>query len=414
MENKQPELRNSATDISRFSQQQQKTSSNTSQKAPTQTVDVLYIITKLELGGAQKVCISLFKDLKERDARTFLISGIEGELVCEVFTQQGVSLFPSFTREISFSSALQEIRNFFTLVKAIRKIKKEHPKLIVHTHSTKAGIVGRWAAFFAGAKTRIHTVHGFAFHNNQPFWIWTPIYLAELITSFITTHFVCVSTADIRTGTRLFPRFAKKHSLIRAAVAWEQFHIPAHQAISFPQSGPFIFGTIACFKPQKNLFDLLEAFAEVYKKNRHTRLEIIGDGALREKIEWWIKQHELTEVITLHGWQHNVVPIMHNWHAFVLSSLWEGLPCAVVEARLLHLPVVCYRAGGIDDVINNGRNGFLVDQGKVYQLAQRMYEISREHWLYNNLQNFPDELKDFQTESMVDQHKRLYEHLTRP
>lgn len=411
MENKQPELHDSATDEPLFSQQQA-TSSNTTQ---AQTVDVLYIITKLELGGAQKVCISLFKDLKEHDAQTFLISGTEGELVRDVFAKQGVSLFPSFTREISVSSTLQEIQNFFTLVKAIRKLKKEHPKLIVHTHSTKAGIVGRWAAFFAGVKTRVHTVHGFAFHNNQPFWVWTPIYLAELITSCITTHFVCVSTADIRTGTRLFPRFAKKHSLIRAAVDWEQFYIPAHHAISFPRTGgPFIFGTIACFKPQKNLFDLLEAFAEVHAKNRRTRLEIIGDGAQRQQIEWWIKQHDLEQAITLHGWQHNVVPFMHNWHAFVLSSLWEGLPCAVVEARLLHLPVVCYRAGGIDDVINNGRNGFLVEQGKVYQLAQRMYELSQEHWLYNNMQNYPDELKDFQTQSMVEQHKRLYDHLTRP
>lgn len=378
------------------------------------TFDVLYIITKLELGGAQKICISLFKELKEYDAQTFLISGTEGELTHEVRTKEGVSLLPSFTRELSFSTIIQEIQNFFTLTSTIRTLRKQHPNIIVHTHSTKAGIIGRWAAFFARVKTRIHTVHGFAFHNHQPFWIWTPIYTAELVTSFITSHFICVSTADIKTGKRLFPWFGKKHSLIRAAVAWETFYIPAHHAISFPRSGPFIFGTIACFKPQKNLFDLLEAFASVHAKNWKTRLEIIGDGAQRSQIECWIKEHGLEQAVILHGWQHDVKPIMYNWHAFVLSSLWEGLPCAIVEARLLHLPVISYRTGGIDDIIFNGKNGFLIEQGKVHQLAQRMSDLSNEHWLYNNLQNFPDELKDFQMHSMVEQHKRLYQQLTRP
>ena len=117
----------------------------------------------------------------------------------------------------------------------MKKLKKQHPHLIVHTHSTKAGIIGRWAAFFAGIKKRIHTIHGYGFHAHQNKILWVSIYLIEFITSLITTHYVCVSSEDVKTGIKLFPHFSGKHSIIRAAVDWDQFFIPAHQVAQFPE-----------------------------------------------------------------------------------------------------------------------------------------------------------------------------------
>ena len=123
---------------------------------------ILYIITKLELGGAQKVCVTLFKHLRIA-LGTHLISGDQGALVQEVAKETDVHLLPSLKREVSFFSLFNEIKNFFKLIQLIKKLKQKHPDLIVHTHSTKAGLIVRWAAFFAGVKTRIHTVYGFAF-----------------------------------------------------------------------------------------------------------------------------------------------------------------------------------------------------------------------------------------------------------
>jgi len=373
---------------------------------------VLYIITKLELGGAQKVCLALKDGLNELGHTSLLISGTKGPLVAQAKQQSHVYLLPSFTREVSFLAPWRELKNFFSLIRQLKKLKKQFPNLLVHTHSTKAGLVGRWAAFFAGIKKRVHTVHGYAFHTNQRFFVWLAIYMTELLTSFITTHFVCVSSKDVKTGIKLFPFFTKKHTIIRAAVDWQQFYQPARQAKSFPQKeAPFIFGTVACFKKQKNLFDLLKAFKSVHKSYPHARLELIGDGHLRPQIKQWIAHNNLQEKIALHGWQEKVAPIMINWHAFVLSSLWEGLPCAVVEARLLKLPVLSYNTGGIRDVIVHGENGFLYDQRDVKSLTAGMLSVMQDKKLFCKLQNFQEDLNDFKTIQMVQQHIELYQKL---
>ena len=213
---------------------------------------VLYIITKLELGGAQKVCLSLFEGLHNNGNNTFLISGNEGPLATHVQNKKNVYLLPHFKREISLTSVTTELKTFFKLIRHIRTLKKKHPDLIVHTHSTKAGLLGRWAAFFAGITTRIHTVHGYHFHDHQPRFVWLISYLLELFTSFITTHYICVSSTDAQEGKKLLPGFSKKYSLIRAAVDWQQFYLPA-RTTQMDTDTMFVVGTVACFKKQKNL-----------------------------------------------------------------------------------------------------------------------------------------------------------------
>lgn len=373
---------------------------------------VLYIITKLELGGAQKVCLALKDGLDAAGHTSLLISGTHGTLTNSVKESSHVYLLDSFTREISILTPWREFKTFFSLVAHIRRLKKKFPNLMVHTHSTKAGLLGRWAAFFARVKHRIHTVHGYGFHNHQNKTVWFCIYFLELITSLITTHFVCVSSQDVKTGIKLFPGFSAKHSIIRAAVNWKQFYQPARKATLFPrEKKTFIFGTVACFKKQKNLFDLLEAFKLIHKKNPATVLEIIGDGTLRPQFEIWITQNNLEQAIVLHGWQEKVAPFMINWHAFVLSSLWEGLPCAVVEARLLKIPVLSYNTGGIHDVIIHGENGFLYPQGNVQALADGMLDVAGDQKLFCKLQDFHEDLSDFNNQQMVTQHIDLYQKL---
>lgn len=364
-------------------------------------IHVLYIITKLELGGAQKVCLSLFNEL-QKDHNVWLLSGTEGTLVNQTKTHKQVILLDALKREVGFS----EITAFIQMIKEIKKLKKKYPDLIVHTHSTKAGYLGRWAALFAGVTERIHTVHGFGFHEHQSWLGYSIAYLLELFTNVITSHYVCVSSKDVETGIRLLPFFYKKYSLIRAAIDEQRF-IPAQLAKT--PSEHFIFGTVACFKKQKNLFDLLHAFHYAYTKNNTLRLEIIGDGSLRSQIEQWIKNHNLTQQIKLHGWQSDVPAIMQRWHAFALSSLWEGLPCAIVEARFLKLPVIAYNVGGMNDIISHGHNGLLYKPLDKQGLAEGMLTLSQDTNLYNTLRNQQDDLKPFTTEQMIKEHTTLYQ-----
>jgi len=375
-------------------------------------IHVVYIITKLELGGAQKICLSLLNGINKSGHHAGLISGAQGALVTTVKKTETVFLLDSLKREIGPKIIFSELKTFFKMIKILRKLKKKYPNLIVHTHSSKAGVVGRWAAFFARVKKRIHTVHGFSFNDYQPKLLWLGAFLIELVTSLITTTFVCVSKKDLQEGIRLLPKFEKKSIIIRAAVDWDAFYLPAKKC-SFEEKKSFIIGSTACFKPQKNILDLLKAFNLLRKKLTQKdvpipKLQIIGDGVERKKIEGYITSHNLTSHIDLLGWQTDVASITKTWDLFTLSSLWEGLPCAVIEARLSKLPVVAYDVGGIFEIIFNDKNGYLIQPGDWQNLSFKLEKIILDPLLHKRMSQFPDSIDDFKKTNMIKNHINLY------
>jgi len=374
---------------------------------------IVYIITKLELGGAQKVCLSLHKGLKANNISSTLISGDEGALVSQVAGDATTILLPSLKREISLNSIIDEIKTFFSVVGILRNLKKQiKTNIIVHTHSTKAGITGRWAAFFAGISTRVHTVHGFAFHKNQHKLVWFLIVACEWITALITTHFVVVSSTDEETGSNLLPRFKKHHTIIRAAAFTQPKTSIARTGKQYSAESPMILGTVSCFKPQKNLTDLLHIFNDAAKKIPHIRLEIIGDGAERQKLESLVQTLGICHQVVFAGWQHNLAPWLERWDAFVLSSLWEGLPCSVVEARLFKLPVIAYNTGGIKDVIQTNMNGVLVPQHHKKTFTTAIIGYYLHPTIYEQQAMCDDDLSDFSEQAMINEHIKLYRFLT--
>ncbi len=374
------------------------------------TTAVVYIITKLELGGAQKVCLALFEGISSDDYQTHLITSSLGELVPRVQDNPRAHLTATMHREVSLWGLVREVKNVLQVIKQLRALKAEYRAVIVHTHSTKAGIVGRWAARCAGITQIVHTVHGFSFHQFQSTLSWLLRYLPELITSWVTTKFIFVSHADARLAARILPMRAHKHVIIRAAVDDRHF-IAATKETPIDKAAPYRIGTISCFKPQKNLIDLLKAFEMAYHQDDRLRLEIIGDGQQRPSLEAFIEHHRLKDVVTLHGWQHDVAPIMKRWHLFALSSLWEGLPCALIEARLLRLPVISYRIGGIGDIIHHGVNGLLYDAQEWKQLAQGIVTLVNDSTLYAQLSHYPDDLHHFTRGDMLKKHRELYQQL---
>lgn len=369
-------------------------------KAPS----ILYIITKLELGGAQKICLSLFKNNK----KNYLFTGAEGILLSKVIKNPRVTVFKHFVREVSFTSFFKELKNFKDLIIKIKTLKKSHPNLIVHTHSTKAGIIGRWAALCAGIKNKVHTVHGFGFHDYQARSSWLLHFTLEWLTALITTRYICVSQKDAQYGSAHLPFFKKNHTLIRAAVD-DTFFIPSIKRDYSTQ--PFIIGTLSCFKPQKNLHDLLNAFLQTHQEYPYIHLMIIGDGYQRLEIETWIVKNNLTSVITLLGWQSDVKKHMLGWNTFALSSLWEGLPCAVIEARLMKLPVVSYDVGGIAEIIHHEKNGLVCPVKNTQMLKNAFIRLIQNKSFYKKLSEHNEDLSAFAQASMLKQHKHLYKSL---
>ena len=375
---------------------------------------IVYIITKLELGGAQKVCLALHKGLKDQGFTSTLISGDEGALVSHVAGDSTAILLPSLKREISFAGIWNEVKAFFELIAVLKNLKKRvKTPIIVHTHSTKAGITGRWAAFFARIPTRVHTVHGFAFHENQSWFIWLCIVACEWITALITSHFVVVSSKDQETGIETLPRFKKNHTIIRAAAFIQQKTEVVRVQREYSEEKPLVIGSVSCFKSQKNLSDLLHIFNDATKKVPHLRLELIGDGVERQKLETLAQKLGIAERVIFAGWQPNVAPWLERWDIFALSSLWEGLPCSVVEARLFKLPVIAYNTGGIKDVIHPEKNGVLIPQHHKKTFTTAIIDYYSHPSRYQAHALFNDDLSDFSQEAMVNQHIKLYLFLTR-
>jgi glycosyltransferase involved in cell wall biosynthesis len=370
------------------------------------------VLTKLELGGAQKVCLSLLEGVNQ-ELSTSLMSGTQGPLVEQANKHKETFLLDSFKREVGIKTLFYELTTFYKMLRRMRKLKKKYQNLVVHTHSTKAGLMGRWAAFFARIKKRVHTVHGFGFHEHQSKIGYFINFILEYITSFITTHYVCVSMVDQNIGKKHLYKFLQKSSIIRAAVDYKRFYQPA---LLDKSSKKFIFGTVSCCKPQKNLIDLLKAFKEMnnsLSKEHQARIElhIIGDGGERPKLEKWLEEHNMKEKILMLGWQTDVARWMCKWNVFVMSSLWEGLPCAVVEARLSKLPVISYRIAGIPEVITDSKNGFLVDAGDWKTLGQRMQNLVENRATYDRMSVHQDNLFDFSNEVMIKKHISLYKNL---
>lgn len=371
---------------------------------------LLYIVTKLELGGAQKVCLSLFRDLNHNQTAASLISGSEGLLVHEATSIGPTNLVPEFKREFGLYGLWGELKTFFILVSEIRRLRNVHPRLIVHTHSSKAGILGRWAAWVAGCRRIVHTIHGYPFNRYQPRLVQWLYKLLEKATSRITTRFVCVARCDQDYGQRTLPRFSS--CLIRAAVQYKDFEQQMPRVHS--RGEPLIIGSVGCFKPQKNLLDLLRAFAAVRETllpQRLVRLEIVGDGVMRPALEAWIQTNGLASEVLLSGWRNDVASRMASWDLFAMSSLWEGLPCTVVEARLSKLPVVAYDVGGISEVVRDGKNGFVVSPGDWLALAARLLQLLSDDQLRHRCAVHHDNLDEFREETMLRLHRLLYDEL---
>ena len=223
---------------------------------------VVHIITKLELGGAQQNTLFTIAHLNRERFQPYLITNNEGILVSEAMALKGVTTF-LLTELIREINPLMDIRALFKIRDILRSLKKSDSAVIVHTHSSKAGILGRWAARFAGADVILHTFHGFGFHDFQTSPVRHFLIFLEKLTALITDKLITVSKANIHKGVKagIFPR--KKTVLIRSGIEMEEFTgIKVKKAQKKKELGVArnlpLATMIGCLKPQKAPLDYVE------------------------------------------------------------------------------------------------------------------------------------------------------------
>jgi glycosyltransferase involved in cell wall biosynthesis len=337
---------------------------------------VFHVITKLELGGAQEVTLMTLERLPRDRYQLGLVSGPEGLLVERATNIADVKKFwlASLVREVRPHKDLLSFLKLWTL------FRRERPD-VVHTHSSKAGILGRWAARLAGVPVIFHTVHGFSFHDYQP-PIVRKIYLwLERVTTKITTKTVVVSFANAEKGEKAGVFTRNEWVLCRDAISVDRFLGPGARRTKLREWGvdpqKTVIGMIACFKPQKSPLDFIDVAARVLRECSTAHFVMAGDGELRPDIEARIRQHGVGENVTLLGWQNDMPEIYRNLDIVVLTSLWEGLPCVFSEAMASELPIVATNVDGAREAIIDGENGYLHQPHDIEGMAKSVLTLIR-------------------------------------
>lgn len=375
-------------------------------------IRVAHIITKLELGGAQQNTLFTIKNLDRDRFMPILITGDDGMLLEEALKLDDVKVYlvPKLVREVS---PVKDLLALFRISNVLRSTRTQ----IVHTHSSKAGILGRWAAYLAGIPIVIHSIHGFGFHESQG-EITKRLFIAvERLTSFITDRFIAVAKEDIKKG-ELFRIFKKeKARLIRSGIDISRFmHVKVDRAAKKRELGldpdlPLV-GMFACLKPQKAPVDFVRMADHVYRRFPSVNFIIVGDGELRGEVIEMISRLGLNDRVILAGWRMDIPEIMKTLDIFVLTSKWEGLPRVLLEARAAGIPIVATGVDGTQEVIIDGVNGYLLEPGDVKGMAEKVIRFLSDPAMARMMGKAGQDLpKEFDINLMVKEQEDLYEDL---
>lgn len=377
-------------------------------------IKVVHIITKLELGGAQQNTLFTVNSLDRDRFIPILVTGSDGMLLEDALNIKDVKVYliPQFVRDISPINDLVALCRIFKILKSIKPA-------IVHTHSSKAGIIGRWAAYLAGVPIIVHSVHGFGFHESQRNIIKRLFISTERLTSCITDKFIAVSRENIKKGEifRIFNR--ERVRLIRSGIDISRFKdINVNKAVK--KRGLFLnpdlplVGMVACLKPQKAPIDFIVMADLVYRKFPLVNFIIVGDGELRGEVMEMISRLGMDDRVVLAGWRRDIPEIMKSLDIFVLTSKWEGLPRVLLEARAAGLPIVATRVDGSQEVIIDGVNGYLLEPNDIKGMAERVITLLSNPIMARTMGKSGQDLpKEFDIDLMVSEQEDLYEDLYR-
>jgi glycosyltransferase involved in cell wall biosynthesis len=377
---------------------------------------VLHIITRLIVGGAQENTMFTAALLDPTRYQVDVVSGpqtgSEGSLIEEV-RNRGIPLaiVPELVRQIA------PFKDLVALVKIYRMIRKNQYH-VVHTHSSKAGIIGRLAAFLARTPVIIHTVHGWSFHDHMPSYTRNTYIALERIVSRITDAMIVVTDQDIQKGINHHIGKREKYHLIRSAIPLDDFmvdpsaRIIVRQELKIPDQAPVV-GNVGRFSAQKNPLDWIKVAALVKKSIPNCYFLLVGDGPLRDDVDNTIDELNLRDCTILTGLRRDVSRLMSAMDIFLLTSLWEGLPRVIPQAMLMRLPVIVTGVDGSNEAIKDNITGFVCAPGDLHGLATRCIDLLQNRELRNIItsQAYSYALNEFDLRRMISDIDKLYSRL---
>ncbi|MBR3627916.1 MAG: glycosyltransferase family 4 protein [Elusimicrobia bacterium] len=370
-------------------------------------IKIAIIVTKLELGGAQKVAISLCEKLDKNKFETVLICGCGGILDEETKNKIRVIFVKDLIREIN---PIKDLKALFSTYKIL---KQEKPN-IVHTHSSKAGIIGRFAAKLCCIRNIIHTIHGFSFNDTQSFLKKNLFIFLEKLGAKISKYLIPVSTENVTKGLNNHIGKKEQYHYIRLGVDIDNFknfkNTPSLKKELNIDDNDILVTTIGPFKPQKNLPDFIKIAKDISEKDKRFKFVIVGDGILRSQFENLIKEYNISNNIFLVGWRRDISNILNSSDFFVMTSLWEGLPISTIEAMCCGLSPIVNDVDGQREIVKDKINGFLIEPHDIKSCEEKIMLLADDSNLKEkmslNAKNSID--YTFSIDYMIKQHEELY------
>jgi len=356
--------------------------------SPDDPVKVIRIVARLNIGGPARHVTMLSRDLVPAGFDTLLVHGSlahgEAPLDCPLGEHVRTLQIPELGREVRL------LHDMPAFVRLVRLVFAEQPD-IVHTHTSKAGTLGRAAAFVYNLTRRrqrrclvVHTFHGHVFHGYfGPFGSFA-VRMAERLLGRVTDHVITISprqSDDIVNAHRIAP--ASRVDVVRlgleldALLALGPGETGLRGTLGFRPSD-VVFGFVGRLVPIKDPATLVRAFATVIARVPHARLVFVGDGELRPELERLAASLGIASAVTFLGWRSDLCGVHATLDVLTLSSLSEGTPLALIEAMAAGRPTIATSAGGTPDVVADGITGLLVPARDPDALAEAMVRLASD------------------------------------
>ncbi len=342
---------------------------------------VVHLITRLIIGGAQENTLHNVEDqhqLYGDEVRLITGPGLGPEGSLEARAMAGgypVHVVSELRR------SLQPLRDWNSYRECIRLFREIQPD-VVHTHSSKAGIIGRAAAAKLGLPT-VHTIHGAAFHYGQNPISFCVYRQAERFASRWTDHFICVADdmTDEYVHARVAPR--DRFTTISSGFDVEPFLNPPRSREDVRRElglkpDEIVVGKIARLFHLKGHKFLLSAAPSIVRACPQVKFLFVGDGLLRQEFEKRIADMGLADRFVFTGLvpPTRIPELIHAMDIVAHTSQWEGLARVLPQALVAGKPVVAYDVGGAREVVLAGATGFLLPRDSVEPLATAIIRLA--------------------------------------
>lgn len=360
---------------------------------------ILYLITDLDRGGAEKNLFNLVLNLPREEFLPCVVS-LSGEgFYGRKLREEGVRVYALRMNPVN---SLLSFGNFM-------QILREFSPHILHTFLFHANLVGRIAGRLCGVPVIISSVRVM---EREKIW---HLVLERITREMIDAEIeVCQALREFREKT-----VGIKENKIEVIyngleeINWESILPLPREKLGIPSSS-YLLGTVARLTLQKGIPYLILAMKKVTKEIPSTYLLIAGKGEKERELQEMAKRCNLEKNIKFLGFQENPLSFLRSLDLFILPSLWEGLPNSLLEAQALGIPAVVTAVGGNPEIIRNGETGLVVPPGDVDSLAEAIISLGKQASRRKEMGEKAKKVREiFPLQKMVEEHIRVYRKLLR-